>query len=122
MNRPRPYLAALIFALVLSGIFTINSSIIDLGIVLFTGLVGYLMVLMKFPFLPAILGVVMGPIVESNYRRSLLLSGRDHSIFLSDAICVGLLVTSAVFIAISLVREVRDARAAKREAEAGAAV
>ncbi len=43
VNRPRPYLAAFIFALVLSGIFTINSSIIDLGIVLFTGLVGYIM-------------------------------------------------------------------------------
>lgn len=117
VNRPRPYLAAFIFALVLSGIFTINSSIIDLGIVLLTGLVGYLMVLMKFPFLPAILGVVMGPIVESNYRRSLLLSGGDHGIFFSDAICVGLLITSAIFIVISLVREVRDARTA----EAGAA-
>jgi putative tricarboxylic transport membrane protein len=121
VNRPRPYLAAFIFALVLSGIFTINSSIIDLGIVLFVGLVGYLMVLTKFPFLPTILGVVMGPIVESNYRRSLLLSGGDHGIFLEDSICVGLLITSAIFIGISLVREIRDARTAKQEAKAGAA-
>jgi putative tricarboxylic transport membrane protein len=116
VNRPRPYLAAFIFALVLSGIFTINSSLVDLGIVLFTGLVGYLMLMTKFPFLPAILGVVMGPIVESNYRRSLLLSGGDQSIFLEDWICVGLLITSAIFIAISLVREVRDARAARNAA------
>jgi putative tricarboxylic transport membrane protein len=114
VNRPRPYLAAFIFALVLSGIFTINSSVIDLGIVLFTGLVGYIMLLTKFPFLPAILGVVMGPIVESNYRRSLLLSGGDHGIFLEDGIAIGLLIASIVFVVISVVREVREARAARR--------
>ncbi len=118
VNRPRPYLGAFIFALVLSGTFTINSSVIDLGIVLFTGLVGYIMLLTKFPFLPAILGVVMGPIVESNYRRSLLLSGGDHGIFLEDGIAIGLLVASIVFVVISVVREVREARAVRRAAPA----
>ncbi len=118
VNRPRPYLAGFILALVLSGIYTLNSSMVDLGIVLVTGLIGYLMVLMKFPFLPTILGVVMGPIVESNYRRSLLLSSGDHGIFLEDSICVGLLTVSVIFIVISLVREVRDTRAERREAKA----
>jgi len=117
VNRPRPYLAAFILALVLSGTYTINGSTVDLAIVLFTGFVGYLMVLTKFPFLPAILGVVMGPIVESNYRRSLLLSGGDHGIFFEDAIAVGLLIASAVFLVISVVREVREARAAEHEAK-----
>jgi len=62
----------------------------------------------------------MGPIVESNYRRSLLLSSGDHSIFVSDSISVGLLITSVLFIGFSLVREIRDARAAQQEAEAKA--
>ena len=70
------------------------------------GLVGYLMRLAGFPFLPAVLGVVLGPLVESNYRRSLLLSGGDHAIFLEDPIAIGFLVTAAVFVIWSLVARV----------------
>ncbi len=81
------------------------------------GFVGYLMRLAGFPFLPAVLGVVLGPLVESNYRRSLLLSGGDHAIFLEDPIAIGFLVTAAVFVIWSLVREVRDSQSdARKEA------
>jgi putative tricarboxylic transport membrane protein len=115
VNRPRPYLAGFILAFVVSGIFTINSSLWDIGFVLAVGLVGYLMRLTGFPFLPAVLGVVLGPLVESNYRRSLLLSGGDHAIFLEDPIAIGFLVTAAVFVIWSLVREVRDSQSDARK-------
>jgi putative tricarboxylic transport membrane protein len=118
VNRPRPYLAAFVFALVVSGIYTINSTMFDIGIVLFGGFVGFLMRMTGFPFLPAVLGVVLGPLVESNYRRSLQLSGGDHSIFLEDNITIGLLATAVLFVVIALVREWRDSRKAK---SAGAA-
>ena len=85
----------------------------DIGIVLVGGLVGYLMRMAGFPFLPAVLGVVLGPLVESNYRRSLQLSGGDHAIFLEDNITIGLLATAILFILIALVREWRDSRKAK---------
>jgi putative tricarboxylic transport membrane protein len=117
VNRPRPYLAAFVFALVLSGIYTINSTMFDVGLVLFGGFVGYLMKLSGFPFLPAILGVVLGPLVESNYRRSLELSGGDHAIFLEDNIAIGLLLAAVLFVVIALAREWRDARKARRAAE-----
>jgi putative tricarboxylic transport membrane protein len=115
VNRPRPYLAGFILAFVMSGIFTINSSLWDIGFVLGVGFVGYLMRQAGFPFLPAVLGVVLGPLVESNYRRSLLLSGGDHSIFLEDPIAVGFLITAATFVVWSLVRETRDAQAERRK-------
>jgi len=118
VNRPRPYLAAFVFALVLSGIYTINSTMFDVGLVLFGGFVGYLMKLSGFPFLPAILGVVLGPLVESNYRRSLELSGGDHAIFLEDNIAIGLLIAALLFVVIALAREWRDARKAKRAEQA----
>jgi putative tricarboxylic transport membrane protein len=114
VNRPRPYLAGFILAFVMSGIFSINSSLWDIGFVLAVGFVGYLMRLSGFPFLPAVLGVVLGPIVESNYRRSLLLSGGEHSIFLEDPIAVGFLIAAVIFVAWSLMREFRDAQTQKR--------
>lgn len=118
VNRPRPYLAACVLVLVMSGIFTINGSLVDLGLVLTCGLAGYLMRLLGYPFLPAVLGVVLGPMVEANYRRAMLLSGGEHSIFLDDRIAVGFLVTAVLFVVWSLRREWLDARAKKAEAEA----
>ncbi len=116
VSRPRPYLAGFVFALVVSGIYTINSSVFDIGLVLVGGIIGYLMRLSQFPFLPAVLGVVLGPMIEGNYRRSLLLSDGDHMIFLEDRIGLVLLSLAAIFVAISLYREfaapaARDAKA-----------
>jgi putative tricarboxylic transport membrane protein len=105
VSRPRPYLAGFVFALVVSGIYTINSSVFDIGLVLVGGVIGYLMRLSQFPFLPAVLGVVLGPMIEGNYRRSLLLSDGDHMIFLEDRIGLTLLILAGIFVAISLYRE-----------------
>lgn len=116
VNRPRPYLAGFVFALVVSGIYTINAGVFDIGLVLAGGVLGYLMRISGFPFLPAVLGVVLGPMIEGNYRRSLLLSDGDHMIFLEDRIGLGLLILAAVFVAISLYREFAAPAGAKAAA------
>ncbi len=120
VNRPRPYLAAFILALVLSGVFSLNGSLFDLGIVLVAGLVGYTMRIFGFPFLPAVLGVVLCPLVESSYRRSLVLSGGEHGIFIEDRICLGLLIVGGLFFVFSLVREIQSARATAAALKAAA--
>ena len=102
VNRSRALLMAFIYALIFSGIYTINSSLFDVGLVLAAGAVGWIMRLVGLPLLPAVLGVVLGFLVESNYRRSLVLSAGDHSIFLEDPIATGLLTAAVLFIAGSL--------------------
>jgi putative tricarboxylic transport membrane protein len=102
VNRSKAYLMAFIYALVFSGVYSINNSLFDVGIVLVTGAVGFLMRIAGLPILPTVLGVVLGSLVESNYRRSLVLSGGDHAIFLEDRIAVVLLALACVFIVASL--------------------
>lgn len=109
VNRPRPYLAGFICALILSGVYTVHMSLFDVGIVLSAGLLGYFMKYFGFPFLPAVLGVVLGDLVESNYRRSLVISGGDHSIFLEDPIAIAFLVLAFLIVAGSLLNEWRAA-------------
>jgi putative tricarboxylic transport membrane protein len=104
VNRPRFYLNAFIYALILSGIYSIHNSLFDLGIMMAAGVVGYFMRMFRFPFLPAVLGLVLGYLVESNFRRSLVLSGDDLSIFIDDRISLGLLSLAFVFVAGSLGR------------------
>jgi putative tricarboxylic transport membrane protein len=104
VNRPRHYLSAFIFALILSGIYSIHNSLFDLGVMITAGVVGYFMRMFRFPFLPAVLGLVLGYLVESNFRRSLVLSGDDLMIFIDDRISLVLLMVAMLFIAVSLGR------------------
>jgi len=124
VNRPKPYLMACILALVFSGIYSINHSMFDLYVVLASGLIGYLMRLFGFPFLPLVLGLVLGYLIEANYRRALELTGGDHRVFWESSISLGLLIAAAVFILASAVRDAqlarRKLRAATQSSEANA--
>jgi putative tricarboxylic transport membrane protein len=107
VNRPKPWLVAIILALVISGVFSIHQSMFEVGLVLGVGVLGYLLRYCKVPILPMVLGVVLGFMIESNYRRSMLLAGDDATIFLSDKVSLGLLVLAAVLAAYSLAQQLR---------------
>lgn len=117
VNRPKPFLLAVIFALIFSGVYSVDETILDLVIVMAAGLVGYVMRLLKFPFLPLVLGLVLGYLIEANYRRSLLLTGGDHRVFIDDPVSLGLLITAVLFVVGSAVRDVRDSRRRVRAAQ-----
>ena len=66
---------------------------------MFFGLLGYLMDKYKFPVSPIVLALILGPMEESEFRRSLLLSSGSFSIFFTRPICLlilGLTVFSIV--------------------------
>jgi len=102
VNRSKAYLTAFIYALIFSGVYSINGSLFDVGLVLATGFAGLVMRMLGLPLLPAVLGVVLGYLVESNYRRSLVLSGGDHAIFYEDRIALVLLALACLFVLGSL--------------------
>src|SRR3546814_19265799 len=89
VNRPKPYLMAGIYALIFSGVYTIDHSLFDLVVVLIAGAAGYLMRQFGFPFMPLVLGLVLGYLIEATYRRSLLLTSGDHTVFLQDTLSLG---------------------------------
>jgi putative tricarboxylic transport membrane protein len=76
----------------------------DLWIVLAAGVLGYGLRFFGFPFLPLVLGVILGHMIESNYRRSLVLSRGDHMVFLEDPVSAGLLAAAVLFVVGSLAR------------------
>lgn len=109
VNRPKPYLVAAILALIVSGVFAIEQSLFDVGLVLVVGVVGYFLRWAGVPVLPLVLGVVLGFMLESNYRRSLVLSGGDHAVFIEDPVSLGLLTAAVLLTGFSLWREFRRA-------------
>ena len=108
VNRPRAYLNAFILALILSGIYTIHEGLTDVTLMLVAGAVGFFMRFLRFPFLPTVLGLVLGFLVESSFRRSLVMSGDDMSVFVGDWISIVLLSVAAIFIFGSVAKRTYD--------------
>ncbi|HEY4319127.1 MAG TPA: tripartite tricarboxylate transporter permease [Herbaspirillum sp.] len=108
------YPAALFFIAV--GVYSTNSSLFEIGEVLVFGLIGALFVALDFPVSPILLGYVLGPMVEENFRRTLLLSQGDLSVFLERPISASFIGVSVLLIAGQLFFAMRGlAREAKRK-------
>ena len=78
------------------GSFAIRNNIFDVGISLIMGIIGYLLIKGDFPIPPILLGLILGNIIESNYRRAMTMSQGDPSIFLTRPICLVFLVVAAL--------------------------
>lgn len=78
------YPAALFFVCV--GVYSTNNNLFDVNIVLLFGILGYFFMRLRFEAAPLLLGFVLGPMVEENFRRALLLSRGDPMIFLERPI------------------------------------
>jgi TctA family transporter len=56
------------------GVYAVNNSVFDLWETLVFGLIGGLFTVLEFPPAPILLGMVLGPLIEENFRRAMLLS------------------------------------------------
>jgi putative tricarboxylic transport membrane protein len=79
LNVPRPYLFAGIVTFALLGAYALNTSIFDVQVAIVIGLVGFLFRRFGMPITPLILGLILGPNLELQFRRALQISGGDYS-------------------------------------------
>ncbi len=86
-NIPKPILYPIILLVCSYGAFSINNSMFDVLIMGLLGILGYILVLFRFPEAPLLVAFVLGPLFEDNLRRSLLISHGSWNIFLSSPIC-----------------------------------
>jgi putative tricarboxylic transport membrane protein len=108
VNVPKPLLLSGILGLVLVGAYAVTSDIFNVWLVLGMGLVGYLMRRYHFNVLAAVLGLVLGFMVEVNFRRALVLSGGDYLTFFERPISAGLLLCAILTLLLPLWRRFRD--------------
>src|SRR5699024_2693699 len=89
---PRAILTPAILMLCAIGAYSLGNNYFDVIIMLFSGVIGYFLLKNDFPASPLILGLILGPIMESNFRRALVMSQGDFSIFITRPITVTLLI------------------------------
>ena len=90
------YPSALFFIAV--GVYSTNNSLFEIGEVLVFGLLGAVFVALKFPVAPILLGYVLGPMVEENFRRAVLLSRGDLLVFVQRPISAAFIAVSALLV------------------------
>lgn len=96
ISAPKPILLAVITALSVIGAYGFNNSMVDVWIMLGFGLLGYILMKIHFPVTPVVLGLVLGEILEENYRRALMVSEGSHAIFVTHPISAGLLILAVL--------------------------
>jgi TctA family transporter len=85
---PREVLMPLILLFCVVGTFAINNSMFEVGIMLVAGILAYILEANKFPIAPAILGVVLGGMLEENFITSMIKSNGDLGAFLARPIAL----------------------------------
>jgi len=103
---PHRLLFPVVLVLCVYGAYAVNNTIFDVGVMFAMGVVGFTMLKLQIPAAPFLIAFILGPLLEDNFRQSLLLSKGDWSIFVSSPICWLFWVLTIVAVAITLYRNV----------------
>jgi len=100
LKVPYKILFPLILLFCLIGVYTVMNSVFDIYLMLIFGIIGYLMKKFGYEGAPLVLAFVLGPLMENNLRKSLIISQGDFSIFLVRPLAAASLIL-ALFLLIS---------------------
>ena len=92
--QPLMYAGILVFATI--GTYGISRSVTDLVLLYIVGFIGFLMRRFDFPTAPVIIGMILGPMAEQEFRRAMTISNSDMTIFLTKPISLALLILALV--------------------------
>jgi putative tricarboxylic transport membrane protein len=92
------------------GTFSVNNNLDDIYITAVFGLLGYLFLRLGLEAAPLILGFILGPMLEENFRRALLLSRGSFSTFVARPISATLVAAMAAFLAWQVIAYVQQTR------------
>lgn len=105
LRIPEGVLMPLIVVLCLLGSYSIANSTFDVLIMLFFGLLGYVMLKAELPLAPLLLALILAPILETNFRRSMLLSEQDLTVFFTRPVSLVILLVTFFIIGKILINE-----------------
>jgi len=102
------YPAILLFCSI--GIYSLSNSSFDIYLAVLFGFLGYVFVKLACEPAPLLLGFILGPMMEENLRRAMLLSRGDPTVFFTHPISLGLLVTAAILLLVVVSPAIRKKR------------
>lgn len=98
LQFPYKYIYPVVIALICIGVFSMRTSVFDVGLVVIFGGLGYLLQRTGYSAAPLILGFVLGPMLEENLRRAMLMARGDPVRLVSDPLTGSILALSTLML------------------------
>jgi putative tricarboxylic transport membrane protein len=92
------------------GVYSINNTTFDVLVTVFFGALGYLFYKLRCEPAPLILGFILGPMMEENLRRAMLLSRGDPTTFVTSPLSLGLLLAALALVGIATLPAIKSKR------------
>ena len=96
LEIPKPLLYSGILVFATLGVYSLSNSVVDLLVMYAIGILGFFMRRYDFPVGPVILGVILGPLMEAQFRRALSISQGDLSVFVTRPLSLAILLLAVV--------------------------
>ena len=110
LTVPYRYLFPAIVLFCAVGVYSTNNNTFDIWMVAIFGFVGYMFAKLGCEPAPLLLGFILGPMMEENLRRALLLSRGDWSVFVTRGLSASLLAAAALLLVIVLLPSIKNKR------------
>lgn len=107
LNIPENILMPIIVVLCILGSYAISNSMFDVIVMFVFGLLGYILLKFEIPLAPLLLALILAPILEKNFMRSILISNGDFSIFFTRPISLTVILVTLLVIIFIILGEVR---------------
>jgi putative tricarboxylic transport membrane protein len=98
LKVPEAVLYPMILAFSTIGVYSLSRDVFDLYLVLGIGILGFLLRRFKYPLAPVILGIVLGPLLETQFRRALDTSRGDWLVFVKSPLAIVILLLAVVMV------------------------
>jgi putative tricarboxylic transport membrane protein len=107
LSIPKHWLYAGILTFATLGTIGANPSVVELGMLLVFGLLGYALRLFHFPIAPVVIGLILGPMAEQQLRRALAISQGDVTVLFTSPISAVLLTLAFLALVVPIVLRLR---------------
>lgn len=104
---PYELLACVVLTMCISGAFSTNNRVYDVMIIIVFGILAYFLRRMEFQLVPILLGIVLGPLAEVNFRRALVLSDGSLDIFVKRPISLLFLIIAVLSVAVFVLKDIK---------------
>jgi putative tricarboxylic transport membrane protein len=99
------------------GIYAVNTRLFDAGVAVFMGVLGYILLRLKWPVVSLVMGVVLGEILETRLRESLSIGEGNPVIFFTRPISLALIILTVLIVIIPLYKDRRQVRRAEQRVQ-----
>ncbi len=116
VSIPQEILTPIIVIFCFAGAYSVNENYFDVGVALIFGILAWVLRKLELPPVPILLGLVLGSMTETNFRRALLISNGDPSIFVQSIYCKIFLALIVVALFTIIRGKLKESKAAKAAA------